>query len=145
MGPKLDRLSQSKNQPYHYQLLGTSLVDESDVGRKGGSVCGDKKWGKINALGVGKAWPIGKWAAHLNGFTRSYTSNTPQSTSARLGGGRIGQGIEKWLCFVVCIFWNFAWRFFFMASLNCNRVGEFDRSTRSPPHGWMPTRRGSSH
>jgi hypothetical protein len=41
--PELDRLSRSKNQPYHNQPLGTSLVDESGVGRKGGSVCGDKK------------------------------------------------------------------------------------------------------
>ncbi len=44
--PKLDWLSQSKNQPYHNQLLGTSSVDESDVGWKGGSVCGNKKKGK---------------------------------------------------------------------------------------------------
>ena len=43
MRPELDRLSRSKNQPYHNQPLGTSSVDESDVGRKGGSVCGDKK------------------------------------------------------------------------------------------------------
>ena len=43
MRPELDRLSRSKNQPYHNQPLGTSSVDESDVGRKGGSICGDKK------------------------------------------------------------------------------------------------------
>ncbi len=41
--PELVWLSRSKNQPYHNQPLGTSLVDESDVGRKGSSVCGDKK------------------------------------------------------------------------------------------------------
>ncbi len=41
-----------------------------------------KNKGKIGALGVGKAWPIGEWAAHLNGFAHLYTSNTPQSTSA---------------------------------------------------------------
>ncbi len=41
--PELDRLSRSKNQPYHNQPLGISLVDESDVGRKGGSVCSDEK------------------------------------------------------------------------------------------------------
>ncbi len=41
--PELEQLSRSKNQPYHNQPLGTSLVDKSDVGRKGGSVCGDKK------------------------------------------------------------------------------------------------------
>jgi hypothetical protein len=62
---------------------------------------------KIDALGVGKAWPIGKRAAHFNGSARLYTSNTPQSTSAWLGGGRIGLGMEKWLRFVVCIFLEF--------------------------------------
>jgi hypothetical protein len=102
-----------------------------------------KNSGKIVALGVGKAWQIGEWAAHLNGFTRSYTSNTPQSTLAWLGGGRISQGMEKWLRFVVCIFLEFFPAVFFMASLNCDRAGEFDRSTRSPPHGRMPMRQGS--
>ncbi len=62
---------------------------------------------------------------------RSYTSNTPQSTSARLGGGGIGQGMEKRLRFVVCIILEFWPAVFFMASLNCDRTGEFDRSTRS--------------
>jgi hypothetical protein len=104
-----------------------------------------KNRGKIYTLRVGKAWPIGKWAAHLNGFARSYTSNTPQSTLARLGGGGIGQGIKKWLCFVVCIFLEFYPAGFFMASLNCDRAGKFDCSTRSPPHGWMLSRRGSWH
>jgi hypothetical protein len=33
MRPELDRLSWSKNLPYHNQLLGTSSVGESDVGR----------------------------------------------------------------------------------------------------------------
>jgi hypothetical protein len=86
---------------------------------------------KINALGVGKAWPIGKRAAHFNGSAHLYTSNTPQSTSAWLGGGRIGLGMEKWLRFVVCIFLEFCPAGFFMASLNCDRAGEFDCSTRS--------------
>ncbi len=63
--------------------------------------------GKIDTLGVSKAWPIGNWAAHLNGFAHSYTSNTPQSTLAQLGGGGIGQGMEKRLRFVVCIFLEF--------------------------------------
>ncbi len=45
MRPELDRLSRSKNQPYHNQPLGTSSVDKSDVGRKSGSVCGDKNRG----------------------------------------------------------------------------------------------------
>jgi hypothetical protein len=72
-----------------------------------------KNRGKIDALGVGKAWPIGKWVAHLNGFAHLYTSNTPQSTSARLGGGEIGQGMEKWLRFVVCIFLEFCPAVFF--------------------------------
>jgi hypothetical protein len=49
-----------------------------------------KNRGEIDALGVGKAWPIGKWAAHLNEFAHLYTSNTPQSTLAWLGGGGIG-------------------------------------------------------
>jgi hypothetical protein len=62
---------------------------------------------KIDALGVGKAWPIGERASHFNGSVRSYTSNTPQSTSAWLDGGGIGQGMEKWLRFVVCIFLEF--------------------------------------
>jgi hypothetical protein len=56
---------------------------------------------------VGKAWPIGKQAAHFNGFARLYTSNTPQSTLAQLGGGGIGQGMEKRLRFVVSIFLEF--------------------------------------
>jgi hypothetical protein len=62
---------------------------------------------KIDALGVGKAWPIGKRASHFNGSVRSYTSNTPQSTSPWLDGGGIGQGMEKWLRFLVCIFLEF--------------------------------------
>jgi hypothetical protein len=66
----------------------------------------------IDALGVGKAWPIGKRAPHFNGSARSYTSNTPQSTSAWLDGGGIGQGMEKWLHYVVCIFLEF-WPVFF--------------------------------
>ncbi len=48
-----------------------------------------------------------KQAAHFNGSACLYTSNTQQSTSARLGGGGIGQGMEKWLRFVVCIFLEF--------------------------------------
>jgi hypothetical protein len=63
--------------------------------------------GKIDALEVGKAWPICKRAAHFNGSARLYTSNTPQSTSTWLGGGGIGQGMEKRLRFVVCIFLEF--------------------------------------
>ncbi len=56
--------------------------------RKGGSVCGEAK-----------AWPIGNRAAHFNGSARSHSSNTPQSTSARLGLGGISQGTEKRLRF----------------------------------------------
>jgi hypothetical protein len=52
-------------------------------------------------------------AAYFNGSACSYTSNTPQSTSARLGGGGIGQGMEKWLHFVVCIFLEFQPAVFF--------------------------------
>ncbi len=92
-----------------------------------------KNRGKINTLGVGKAWPIGERATHFNGSARLYTSNTPQSTLAWLGGGGIGQGMEKRLRFVVCIFLEFCPAVFFMASLNCDRAGKFDRSTRSPP------------
>jgi hypothetical protein len=87
--------------------LGTSLVDESDVGRKAALFVVTKNRGKFDALGVSKAWPIGHWAAHLNGFAHLYTSNTPQSTSAWMGGGGNGQGMEMWLCFVVCIFLEF--------------------------------------
>jgi hypothetical protein len=54
-----------------------------------------------------------KRAAHFNGFARSYTSDTPQSTSSWLGGGGIGQGMEKWLRFVVCIFLEFRLAGFF--------------------------------
>jgi hypothetical protein len=68
---------------------------------------------KIYALGVGKAWPIGKQASHFNGSARLYISNTPQSTSAWLDGGGISQGMEKWLRFVVCIFLEF-WPAFFL-------------------------------
>jgi hypothetical protein len=42
-GPNWTSYPGQKNQPYHNQPLGTSSVDESDVGRKGGYVCGDKK------------------------------------------------------------------------------------------------------
>jgi hypothetical protein len=55
---------------------------------------------KINALG-GVRHGQCKQAAHFNGSACSYTSNTPQSTLAWLGGGGIGQGMEKWLRFVV--------------------------------------------
>ncbi len=78
----------------------------------------------MDALGGGKAWPIGKWAAYLNGFARSYTSNTPQSTSARLGGGRIGQGMEKWLRFVVCIFLEFRPAVFFYGIIKLQSGGQ---------------------
>ncbi len=63
--------------------------------------------GEIDALGVGKAWPIGKQAAHFNRSAHLYTSNTSQSSLARLGGGQIGQGMEKRLCFVVFIILEF--------------------------------------
>ncbi len=94
-----------------------------------------KNRGKINALGVGKAWPIGKWAAHLNGFARSYTSNTPQSTSAWLGGGGIGQGMEKWLHFVVCIFFEFCPAFYFYGIIKLRQGGQI-QSPHPVPAPW---------
>ena len=64
--------------------------------RKGGSVCGDLFLGNKRHLGGGaKAWPIGNRAAHFNESAHSYSSNTPQSPSARLGLGGISQGTEK--------------------------------------------------
>ncbi len=94
-----------------------------------------KNRGKINALGVGKAWAIGKWVAHLNGFARSYTSNTPQSTSTRLSGGGIGQGMEKWLLFVVCIFLEFCPADFFNGIIKL-RLGRRIRSLHPVPAPW---------
>ena len=41
----------------------------------------------FDAWGGWKAWPIGDRANHFNGSARSYSINTPQSTSVRLGGG----------------------------------------------------------
>jgi hypothetical protein len=79
---------------------------------------------KINALGVGKAWQIGKRAAHFNGSARSYTSNTPQSTSSWLGGGGIGQGMEKRLRFVVCIFLEFWPEVFFYGIIKLQPGGQ---------------------
>jgi hypothetical protein len=143
MRPELDWLSRSKiNHTTINRWVPLRLTNQMWDG-KAALFVATKNRGKIDALGVGKAWPIGKWAAHLNGFACLYTSNTPQSTSAWLGGGRIGQGMEKWLRFAVCIFLEFCPAVFFMASLNYNRAGKFDRSTRSRPHGRMPTRWGS--
>jgi hypothetical protein len=86
--------------------------------------------GNVRRLGgEGKAWPIGNWAAHSNGFARLHSSNTPpQSTAAWLGEGGIVQGTEKRLHFVVCIFRNILWWVVFKASLNCDRAGKFDHS-----------------
>jgi hypothetical protein len=67
--------------------------------RKGGSVCGVLFLGNKPHWGGAKAWPIGNRAAHFNGSARSHSSNTPQSTSARLGLGGISQGTEKRLRF----------------------------------------------
>ena len=67
--------------------------------RKGGSVCSDLFLGNKRHWGGAKAWPIGNRAAHFNESARSHSSNTPQSTSVRLGLGGIGQGTEKRLRF----------------------------------------------
>ena len=67
--------------------------------RKGGSVCGDLFLGNKRHWGGAKAWPIRNRAAHFNGSARSHSSNTPQSTSDRLGLGGISQGTEKRLRF----------------------------------------------
>ncbi len=67
--------------------------------RKGGFVCGDLFLGNKQHWGGAKAWPIGNQAAHFNGSARSHSSNTPQSTSARLGLGEISPGTEKRLRF----------------------------------------------
>ncbi len=85
---------------------------------------------KIDALGGGVRHGQCKRAAHFNGSARSYTSNTPQSTLAWLGGGRIGQGMEKWLRFVVCIILEFWPASFFYGIINCDRAGKFDCSTQ---------------
>ncbi len=59
-----------------------------------------------------------------------------QSSGGFLGAilavGRIGQGKEKQLNFVVCIFWNFCWQGDFKAHLNCNRMVKFHHSAWSP-------------
>ena len=64
--------------------------------RKG---CGDLFLGNKRHWRGAKAWPIGNLTAHFNGSARSHSSNTPQSTSARLGLGGISQGTEKRLRF----------------------------------------------
>jgi hypothetical protein len=46
-----------------------------------------KLGGIFDAWGGWKAWPIGDRAVHFNGSARSYSINTPQLTSVRLGGG----------------------------------------------------------
>jgi hypothetical protein len=92
--------------------------------RKAALFVATKNMGKIDALGVGKAWPIGKWGAHLNRFAHLYTSNTPQSTSAWLGGGGISQGMEKWLRFVVCIFLEFWPAVFFYGIIKLQPGGQ---------------------
>jgi hypothetical protein len=90
-----------------------------------------KLGGIFDALGEWKPWPIGDRAVHFHGSARSHSSKTPQSTSDRLGGGGIVQGTEKRLRFVVCIFSELWPAGGFKASLNCDRVDEFDRSARS--------------
>jgi hypothetical protein len=103
--------------------------------RKAALFVATKNRGKIDALGVGKALPIGKWAAHLNEFTCSYTSNTPQSTSAWLGGGGIDQGMEKWLRFVVCLFLILPGGFFY--GIIKLRPGGRIQSLHPVPAPWM--------
>jgi hypothetical protein len=45
-----------------------------------------RKLGRIfDAWGGWKAWPIGDWAVHFTGSTRSHSINTPQYTLDRLG------------------------------------------------------------
>jgi len=46
-----------------------------------------KLGGIFDARGGWKAWPIGDRAVHFNGSDCSYSINTPQLTSVRLGGG----------------------------------------------------------
>ncbi len=58
--------------------------------------------GSFNIWRVDKAWPIGDWGAH-----QLHCSITSQSTSAWLGVPRIGQGMEKRLRLVACIFLDF--------------------------------------
>jgi hypothetical protein len=46
-----------------------------------------KLGGIFDAWGGWKAWAIGDRAVHFDGSDRSYSINTPQLTSVRLGGG----------------------------------------------------------
>ncbi len=75
----------------------------------------------------------GDRAAHCNGSAQSKNLTTPQSTSIWLDVGKIGQGMEKRLHFVVHIFWNFCQQENFKAHLNCNRKDKFDHSAQFPP------------
>ncbi len=121
-----------KNQPYHNQPLGTSSVDESDVGRKGGFVCGDKKlgkkltlWGWVRHGQLASGRPISMGPPTCTPQTHH---NQPRLSWVGAESARgWGSGCVLWCAF----FWNFGRRVIFTASLICNRAGKFCCSTRS--------------
>ncbi len=103
---KLDCLTRSKKSTIPQSTVGgLFMFSKSAVGRNGGRVYGDGNlWGIFDAWGGWKAWPIVEGVVHINGSARSHSIKTPQLTSVWLGWGWIAQGMEKRLCFVVCIF-----------------------------------------
>jgi hypothetical protein len=70
-----------------------------------------KNRGKNGHLGGGVRhgrMMTGDRAAHCNGSAQLHSSTTPQPTTVWLDVGRIGLGMEKWLCYVVRIFGFFS-------------------------------------
>ncbi len=85
---ELYRLSRSKKSTIPQSTVGgLFMFSELAVGWNGGPVVAAEIMGNIRRLGGWKAWPIGDGAVHINGFARSHSMKTTQSTSVRLGWG----------------------------------------------------------
>jgi len=79
-GPKINHITINRRGPL--------CVGESAVGQNGGPVCGDGNLGEYSTLGgAGRHGQLVTGRTDFNGSARSYSINTPQSTSVRLGGG----------------------------------------------------------
>jgi hypothetical protein len=87
-GPNWTVYPGPKNRPYHNQPAGTSLCSVNRPWDGTAALFVVTKLGGIfDAWGGWKAWAIGDRTVHFNGSDRSYSINTPQSSSVRLGGG----------------------------------------------------------
>jgi hypothetical protein len=93
---KINHITINRRRPLCVQLIGRRTERRPCLWRR-------KLGGIFDAWGGWKAWAIGDRAVHFNDSARSYSINTPQSTSVRLDEGRIDQETEERLRFVMCI------------------------------------------